>query len=167
MRSARKSRHKLVLNVGFSALRHRQPPKVAEILGFPSRACARLENLRSSGWITTLACELVHLPCAHTQRRVIASHDLRAMCMSEKAAPARGNALFAKWCNMRHASASHGCPASSQRHRKETASFTFPRGGPLFGRDPPRASSSEALLNGLTPRGSLIASTPTSLQVSP
>jgi hypothetical protein len=30
---------------------------------------------------------------------------------------------------MRQASASRGCPASSQRHRKETASFTFPRGG--------------------------------------
>src|ERR1700736_5084232 len=51
--------------------------------------------------------------------------------MSEKAATARGNALFAKSCTMRQASASRGCPASSQRHKKETASFTFPRGGPL------------------------------------
>jgi len=51
--------------------------------------------------------------------------------MSEKATPARGNAPFAKSCIVRHASASRGCPASSQRHKKETGSVTFPRGGPL------------------------------------
>ena len=40
-------------------------------------------------------------------------------------------ALIAKSCMMHHASASRGWPVSSQRHRKETGSFTFPPGGPL------------------------------------
>ena len=104
-----------------------------EISPFETGEGARHRRNAGAGWITTLGRELVHLPFARLQRRVIAGHCLRERDVHvEKAAPARGNALFTKSCMMRHASASRGCPASSQRHRKETASFTFARGGPLW-----------------------------------
>jgi hypothetical protein len=55
---------------------------------------------------------------------------VNAICMSEKATPARGKAPVAKSCMMCQASVSRGYPASSQRHRNETGSVIFPRGGP-------------------------------------
>src|SRR6516165_2704960 len=116
----------------FAGNRFERVDRGGEISPFESGEGARHRRNAGAGWITTVGRELVHLPDARLQLRLIAGHRLRQPDVHVgKSGAARGNALFAKSCMMRHASASRGCPASSQRHRKETASFTFARGGPL------------------------------------
>jgi hypothetical protein len=77
--------------------------------------------------VTTLAREVVDLPCARLQRRVISSHDLRErdLHVGKGHADARQRAVREV---VHHAPCFRvtRTPASSQRHRKETASVTLP-----------------------------------------
>src|SRR5271165_5084022 len=47
-----------------------------EVAPFEGGEAARYCRNDGAGWITTRARELVHLPRAHLQRRIIASHGL-------------------------------------------------------------------------------------------
>src|SRR6266851_2962043 len=116
----------------FAGNRFKRVDRGREISPLESGEGVRHRRNAGAGWRTTVARELVHLPGARLQRRVIASHDLRErdVHVGKGHAGARKRA-GRKVVHHAHALASRGCPASSQRHRKETASFTFPRGGPL------------------------------------
>src|SRR6266852_5818906 len=60
----------------FAGNRFKRVDRGGEISPFESGEGVRHRRNEGAGWITTLARELVDLPCARLQRRVIASHDL-------------------------------------------------------------------------------------------
>src|SRR5216683_2243002 len=61
----------------FAGNRFKRVDRGGEISPFESGEGARHRRNARAGWITTVARELVDLPCARLQRRVISSHDLR------------------------------------------------------------------------------------------
>ena len=60
----------------FAGNRFERVDRGGEISPFESGEGVRHRRYAGPGWITTVARELVHLPCARLQRRVIAGHDL-------------------------------------------------------------------------------------------
>src|SRR6266852_291253 len=61
----------------FAGNRFKRVDRGGEISPFESGEGVRHRRNAGAGWITTLPPELVHLPCALLQRRVIPGHDLR------------------------------------------------------------------------------------------
>ena len=116
-----------------SAIGSQRVDRGGEIAPFERGEATRRRGNAGAGRITTVPREIVDLPGARRQRRVVAGHGLREsdVHVGERGAGA-GESRFAKPCITRQASASRGCPASSQRHRNDTASFSLPRGGPLW-----------------------------------